>query len=297
MERQAFKACGEAVEGLRFDSKRLTMDPLPRITIRMEGLPEEGGHLRLNDFLARLADWKRVLTELSSNDGQSDLYYRVVNLSHSSPAMIELEPVRKAPKKEIPRSKSSPKVLKRKKDNPMRVIHEIKAIRKKAEVSEDVRRGTLERMESLTPSPSNGIASASIRIGDSEVELNQRFSANLRKLVEGEEFSYGSVEGRIEILNIHGRNFSCHLFPPVGAEKIRCTFPIALKALVTAAVDNFVRVYGRKHFRGSSPFPYLLEIEEIEVLQRSSVVKLSSLGGALTASNFSPNIGDDRDDW
>lgn len=179
----------------------------------------------------------------------------------------------------------------------MRVLHEMDRIKKKAEVSEDVDRETLTAMRSLIPSVSNGISSASIMVGSAIVCLDQGFSRNLNSLVEGEEYSYGSVEGRLEILNIHGPKYYCCIFPLVGAERVRCTFPLPIKKEIISAVGKSVRVYGRKHFRGTSMFPYLFDIEEVEILDLTKVVKLSSLENAMRGAIISTSIQDLRNDW
>lgn len=275
------------------------MSDLQRITIRMEGLPEEGGHLRLTDFLKRLEDWKKVLNQVGQADGSgegSDIYYRVVNLSHSSPVTIELEPIRKPVRKKKRVSLDRAKVRDIS-ERPMRVLHEMNAIQKRAQVSEEIDSETLEVMRSLIPSQSNGISSASIEFGNSTVVLDQEFSSNLRKLVEGEEQSYGEVEGRLEILNIHSPKHSCCIFPPVGAERIRCYFPPHLKQDVISAIGKSVRAFGRKHYRGASMFPYLFDVEKIRVLEPRNIVKLSTLEGAMNGSHSGVTIQELRNDW
>ena len=268
------------------------MENLPRITIQMEGLVQEGGHLRLNDFLRRLEDWKRILNQIDhfSPEGErADVYYRVVDLSHSSPATITLEAV---PIKRKKKPVSSAAMNSR----PRRLVQAMKSIRGKGEAP-DIDAETLVAMKSVVPSESNGISMARISFGSSSVDLDQDFTRNLNSLIEGEEVAFGSVEGKLEALNIHGPRYSCVIYPEIGPQKVHCSFSVLRKAEVIAAIGKFVRVTGRKHYRAKSQFPYLIDLKEMESLPQSAVVKLSSLEGALNGSHYISSPQDLRDEW
>src|SRR5216683_101426 len=76
-----------------------------RITLKLEGLPEEDGHVRLSDLLAELQALKDALDNVDRMVGQTNdtiLYYRVIDLKHSSPATVVLEPRLKPRKKKSP---------------------------------------------------------------------------------------------------------------------------------------------------------------------------------------------------
>jgi hypothetical protein len=63
-----------------------------RITLKLEGLPEEDGHVRLSDLLTELQALKDSLDNVDRMVGQTNdtvLYYRVIDLKHSSPATDE----------------------------------------------------------------------------------------------------------------------------------------------------------------------------------------------------------------
>lgn len=270
------------------------MENFPRITIQMEGLVQEGGHLRLNDFLRRLEDWKKILNQIdhfSPSGERAEVYYRVVDLSHSSPATITLEavPVRKKKKKAASRAAVRAR--------PNKLVQVIKTIQKKGEAPGDVDPDTLAAMRSVVPSESNGISMARIQFESSSVDLDQVFTKNLNNLIEGEEYSMGSVEGRLEALNIHGPKYSCVLYSEIGPQKVHCYFPAFKKSEVIAAIGKFVRVTGRKHFRGKVPYPYMIDLKEMEVLPQAEVFKLSSLEGALNGSPYICSPQDLRDEW
>ena len=56
-------------------------NPSTQITLELEGLPQEGGHLRLNDFLAQLNALRQALHSVDrviENATDNSIYYRVV---------------------------------------------------------------------------------------------------------------------------------------------------------------------------------------------------------------------------
>ncbi|MCW1915840.1 hypothetical protein OJ996_19795 [Luteolibacter sp. GHJ8] len=279
------------------------MDSRRNILIRLEGLPEEEGHLRLSEFLKALEEWKKILhqfDQMESPGGRPEVYYRVVNLSHSSPATIELEPValprreKKLPKNQALPTYKPPKVENR----PRRLMSELRSIKDKAGVSDEVDPQVLVSLKAVAPSSSNGIARSSVIYGDTQLDLDQQFSSNVSKLINSELVSHGTLDGQLEALNVHGSGpYSCYVYPPIGPKKIRCTFNLLFRKKILELADKYVRISGFMHYREKSDFPYMMELSEIEELHPSSVVKFSTLVGSPESFIDGTSPHDIDDDW
>lgn len=65
-----------------------------RITLIIEGLPEDEGQVRLGAFMSQLQNLSATITKLDreANDGKQATYYRIAELSYKSPVRVVLEP-------------------------------------------------------------------------------------------------------------------------------------------------------------------------------------------------------------
>ena len=65
-----------------------------RITLIIEGLPEDEGQVRLGVFMFQLQRLSATITKLDRevNDGKAATYLRIAELSYSSPVRVVLEP-------------------------------------------------------------------------------------------------------------------------------------------------------------------------------------------------------------
>lgn len=65
-----------------------------RITLVIEGLPEDEGRVRLSAFMAQLQSLSAAITKLDRNasDGRQATYFRIIELSYRSPVKVVLEP-------------------------------------------------------------------------------------------------------------------------------------------------------------------------------------------------------------
>lgn len=262
------------------------------IVFELEGLATEGGHLKLGDLLAQLSALKRSLEMIAtagSPGAKSRIYYRVVDLSHSSPVRVVLEPViQRGAKKSVGDKRN---II----DFPGRkLLKEVKSIRSKALASEDIDSSSLEALRALAPSEKRGVSSAKLSISNSKVSLDQKFLTNIESLIEGEEMSIGSVEGKLEALNLHGEIPSFWIYPRIGAKKINCQFPKELKHEVISCLETDVRIYGEKFYRQKSNFPHSIKVESIEKMSGECVwEELRGLVPAISRKS----LASVRDEW
>jgi hypothetical protein len=80
-----------------------------------------------------------------------------------------------------------------------------------------------------------------------------------------EGVSHGSVVGNLrQVADIEGEH-QFVILPPVGADRIQCTFPEDKREKMREYLFKTVRVVGRLHYVEDSPFPVHVEMEDIEL--------------------------------
>lgn len=230
-----------------------------RLIFQFEGR-DEGGNLRLGDFVWQLnairralEETDRVLNEKPATD------FIVVGLSHSSPATIVIE--------EIPRSSRHPKesVLNFFLDNLNIIV--------KGDLPTRLDYDAMRAYERIGAR----MRSVLVRSNDRSLELTPELGRRIKQILGPDEMEYGSVSGHLEQINLHGQRVFT-IYPTLGLPKLRCVFPSELRAEAVQAVDRYVRVYGRLKFnrRLDRGRPYEMVVERIEVAPPED--KLPTLG-------------------
>jgi hypothetical protein len=80
--------------------------------------------------------------------------------------------------------------------------------------------------------------------------------------------SYGSIVGDLrQVTDIDGEH-GFVIIPPVGADRIDCTFPEEKREEMRKHLFRTVRVMGRLHYTQASPFPTQVDMDEIESASR-----------------------------
>lgn len=230
-----------------------------RITLRLEGLPEEDGHVRLSDLLTELQALKETLDNVDRMVGQTSdtaLYYRVVDLKHSSPATVVLEP-RAKPKKKLDRDAVSIR--------HHRFFQELDAIEHKKPVSEELDTKTLLSFKRLVEGVGKTFYKASISNATSSIPLTEKLRQNVDVLIDKEYRSIGTITGKLEALNVHRNTNTFWIYPAVGPRKVLCKFRSSDREKVKRCIDMVVRVHGRKYFRPNANVPHRIEVDEFEI--------------------------------
>jgi hypothetical protein len=227
-----------------------------RITIRLVGSERDGGDVRLSEFIAQLEAFSEVLkqTERALSGRTSNfIYYKVVDLTHSSPATVVLEPVAR---------NASPVT-------PHAVTHNflagVRAIRrKKAPQGAD-----LAMMESY-----RALSNVSLKHNIQRVEIVETtkkvipidsvFSEKVDEIIGPDIYSFGTLSGRLESINLHN-TLKFVIYPVVGPQKITCEFKSQLRAKVKAALDNYVTISGRLRYKQMDKYPYAIDAKDIDL--------------------------------
>jgi hypothetical protein len=244
------------------------------ITFSVEGLDAENGHVKADEFLEKLTS---LLTALNGIDrlvgetGSPSLYYRIIDASHTSPFKITLEPVIrkniKTVKRDIVKTCHS------------RFFGEISAIREMKPVSADIDNRLLENLRDLTIGIGEDFKTVTISNGHERVELDRTFETNVKKLLDEEDVSYGGIEGMLEAVNIHGAARRVWIYPKIGEERVRCDFLPGTSDQIREALGHYVRVTGLKFFRSTSPFPFRINVKDLEIISDEKIVSLNQLSG------------------
>jgi len=266
------------------------------ITLQIEGVASEDGHVLVPAFIERLEHLLSTLNGIDRIVGQTaqpTLNYRIVDARHSSPLTFTLEPILK---KRISRPDPDHIQLRHR-----RFFREMSAVRRSEPVSPEIDDTILEHMRALVEGLGKEFRSARISNGESNVELDEKFEASVRRLLNEEDASYGSERGMLEALNIHGGNRTCWIYPKAGPLRIRCDFLPGTRDLIIQHSGKAVWVEGVKYFRPNSPFPFRIAVKDFGAMSDEESVPVRDLEGiaplaigSMSAVEFVRKI---RDEW
>ncbi|GJM43211.1 MAG: hypothetical protein DHS20C21_00530 [Gemmatimonadota bacterium] len=261
------------------------------ITLTMLGPDDENGHVRLRDFLRQLDHLHSSLASIDRtlSGGEQTTYYRVVALSHSSPATVVLEP--------CPVSAST---------NATHAVTErfsdtINAIDRGAVPTEtDIR--TLRDLRSLAEAVGKGLGGVSIAVNDSVTELTPKFASTIDLALSDVLLEIGSVEGTVERFNVHNRANVFYLYPDVGPDSVACRFPDDLLSKAKAAIMAWVTVTGTLKSLTHRSFPHEIIVQNIEIRETDEGLPdpgdLRGVAPDATGSQSSEDfIRDNRNAW
>lgn len=242
-----------------------------RITIRLRGLDEDNGDVRLNDFVQQLDILKKALLETQKLFSEKSFtYFKIVELQQNSPAQIVLEAVSNRiedePKTQVLVDKFFVSLTEIDKGNyPEGFTYEtfcayrdLTSLREKKRLTEVV----------------------ISRNGDNPSYLHD-FSRNIEKIMGSDEFEFGSYTGMLEAINIHNQNVF-YVYSTSHLPKLKCNFPNNLKKEAISAIGKYVTIYGNKKLKPNigDGIPYEMYVQEIEVHpDEDKLPKLSELRG------------------
>jgi hypothetical protein len=266
-----------------------------QIAMSLKGLDQEHGHVRLDDFLSQLAALKNALVCVDREINQKPvLYYRVVNMTHSSPVTITLEPMVK-PKYHQGKNQGKFHHV------PAMVHHrffdELAAVRKNNTLPQGLSEQTFDAFNDLMESFGSGFDNGAIYNKTAKVELDVTLRDNLQNLTKPDFQSYGSVEGDLLGINLaHGQKF--YIYPKVGPRSIACHFAKNQLGAAKRNLEQTVRVFGAKQFRLNRGVPFRIEVERIELVSPAGRISRLPLKRAVNRGDAADVlIAKDRDEW
>lgn len=239
-----------------------------RITLQIEGTAEEQGHVTLSAFLSQLEAIKSALKQterIITGEDESSVYYRIVDLRHTSPATVVLEAISLSSRpqwKPRKRRKASREDYSR--PTVRRFVHSLRGIREKRERPEKADLQLLESYRNLAASLAKDVSSIKLIDSEETVSIDRSFQMAIDEIIGPDEFAEGTISGTLEVLNLHNTT-RFDIFPTIGAKRVQCDFKLELKPAVIGAIDKYVTVSGKLRYKRLENFPYAIDAEKIEV--------------------------------
>lgn len=241
-----------------------------KIALTLEGPGKNNHHLELSVFAEKVRQFLDFLKSSVKDSDANGVVFHVVDLSHSSPATIECEPIGKGL---LP-------------FNAFDAIgNTLNAVEK--ENTRNLSNPVLSAMEQLASLNPENVTRATIHAigeddGDLRVyQLDDRFREKLGNARRLEEMVISTIDGKLEQINIHNNANTFRIYPSLPlASSISCKFPQELLEHVQNALGSFVSVSGECVRRPDSAFPYKIHVREMERLPPTKALPtLSGLFG------------------
>lgn len=226
-----------------------------RIKLVVEGLDRDDGHVRLEVFVSELQKLQAALGRADAHvsNGKRCSYFAVVGLSHNSPATVELE-ARVAPNAEQDCRTSAMALL----------GQAIEAVQR-GDFSEDSDFDLLNDIKELAAPVGSTLKTAQILIADKHYPLTEKLADTVATLQADQEECVTTVEGMLELVNVHDGANVFTIYPSVGPTRIKCRLPESLAEKGIGAIRRRVAVSGVAKFRKFNPFPHEIVADGLEV--------------------------------
>jgi hypothetical protein len=230
-----------------------------RITLVIEGLPEDDGRVRLNAFLTQIQNLTATITKLDreANNGKAATFFRIAELSYKNPVRVVLEP------QPLPRQPYTGHAIV---ESLVRVKTALENGRDLSGLDADL----LEDIRGLARPVGKSVKNATLIFNDHRFDLTPNIAATVDAALAVEEECEGSIEGKLEQINLHlGANIF-HIYPDVGPKKVTCHFPARLYDDAVSAVGRRVEIFGTLHYRIGARFPHQVAVTQIEAFPPES---------------------------
>jgi hypothetical protein len=246
--------------------------PSNRITVRLEGDAKDAGHLRLTDFIKQLDAIKSALKQTERVLGHSDktaVYYRIVDLSHSSPATVVLEAVDPIEGHDLAGTVVET------------FLDALSTIKDKGEIPAGFDYPAAEAYREIVSPLRKHVSSITLANGHQNISIDRKYEERIKKAIGPDELVEGSITGTLDTVRLHNTT-AFEIFPMIGPKKVYCMFPPEMKEQVKSALEHYVRVHGRLRYKRWDKFPYAIDAAELEIYPPDEdLPKLSELRGAI----------------
>ena len=134
------------------------------------------------------------------------------------------------------------------------------------ETPPELRRLDIEAFLALAKPVDDGTVRTTIRNRTKSIEIEPAMALNARAALAPRTVSVGSLNGKIEGVNIHAGARHLWLYPWVGPTRIQCIFPEDLIPKVGGLLGQWVRVDGAVIYPAGSKQPELIRANDITPL-------------------------------
>ena len=239
----------------------------------------KGDSISLRDFLTAADDMHRLLQEIDrSISGKTSLDWIIIRLRGASDTVLEAAP-RPISEDEIDRSEEVIKAfldgIQKIEKTPARPRHFTDAALDKTKgMASVIMSGRVDQIR---------IAGSTNGKRSPQITITQRVAANVDELIGPRYSAIGSVEGRLEVISIHG-GYSFNIYDFLTALKIKCICEPETISELTAKLGRRVLVRGqiRSNAKGQ---PLSIRVEGIrELRERSDLPQVDGIRGIMNRS-------------
>lgn len=225
-----------------------------RITLVIEGLPEDAGRVRFNTFVSQVQRLSGALAKLDRDaaPGKQHTYFEIVELSYASPIRVSLEP---QPVAKHPYMGAVVLESLRQLTSALENGHDLSQV--DAELLEDIR--------GLAKPVGKSVKSVALVFDGKTLDLTPGVAAKVETALAVDEECDGALDGMLEQINVHLGANTFHIYPAIGPRKVSCTFPAALYEDAVAGVGKRVEVSGVLRYRANTPFPHQIVVRGIDI--------------------------------
>lgn len=233
-----------------------------RISLTLEGVQENNGHLELSVFAEKIRHFLDLLNASVKEHCEDIVAFHVVRLSHSSPVTIECGAIAEG-------------------ELAAAAVHAIGENLTCVEenTTQNLSHTVLSAMEQLVKFRPSNVAWAEVRVFGSDVEdkriykLDDDFKERLRHARRVEERVISTIDGRLEQINIHNnaKTFRIYTALPIFSS-LNCVFSGNLLETVQNSLGSFVSVSSECVYRPEAPFPYKMHVRDMTTLPSKEVL-------------------------
>ena len=230
------------------------------LVLKLEGPEKNDCHLALSVFAEKLRQFNVFLTSSAKDGNQDRTTFQVVNLSHSSPAMLECKPISE---NLLPTTGTI-----------IQIQQDLDSVQ--SNEAQYLSNTALSALENLARFDQKKIARAEIQVIGEESEvyvypLNDRFREALRAARDAEDRVISTIDGKLEQINIHKDQNTFRIYPDLpNRPAVVCQFPAQLLTEVQKALGRFVSVRGECFYRPNAAFAYRITVQEMTILPPDS---------------------------
>ena len=262
------------------------------IIITIESAESDREHVSLDDFSFQLEALKKVLssTESSLSGKHAEIDWQIINLTHSSPAEIALQPVNN-------HITTDTDIISK---TVNKVVSCFKTLSEDTSLPVEMSQQMLEPYKTFSDRVRKGVLRVSIKSETDVVKINKNVKTTIDAVVPSEAESIGTVDGRLEFLNIHGDRNVFRIYSSIPPEQVDCFFSPDKIEQAREAVGRKIRVLGKLTYPKGKNFPKSVKVVSIELLPEDD--DLPSLGdlrgiapditGDLSSEEFVRNLRD-----
>jgi hypothetical protein len=262
-----------------------------RITLIIEGLPEDGGQVRLGPFMSQLQNLSATISKLDRevNDGKQATYYRISELSYNSPVRVVLEP------QALPKHHYVGHAII---ESLVRVTAALENGGDLSGLDADL----LEDIRGLARPIGKSVANVTLLFNDHRFDVTSKVASKVDEALAVEDECDGAIEGMLEQINLHHGANIFYIYPEIGPRKVTCHFPSRLYDDAVSAVGRRVEISGTLHYRAGASFPHQIAVSAIEAFPTETELpnwddlrgRAPDITGGLSSEEFVREL---RDGW